>query len=75
MAGFEKLEEAVKHGLRKLTVYQSATGAWHAVALSTHGGGSGGLSALRTASAATEHALDEILRKMSPPAEEKDPFA
>ncbi len=68
-----KLEEAVKHGLRKLTIYQSATGAWHAVALSTHGGSSGH-SALRTASAAAEHALDEFITKRSPPAAKEDPF-
>jgi hypothetical protein len=65
MSGFEKLERAAKSGLRKLTVYQSATGAWHAVALSTHG--TTGMSVLRTPSAATDAALDEFLKKMSPP--------
>ena len=69
----EKLERAAASGLRKLTVYQSATGAWHAVALSTHG--TTGMSSLRTASATTEAALDEFLKKMTPPVEEKDPFA
>ena len=69
----EKLERAAASGLRKLTVYQGATGAWHAVALSTHG--TTGMSSLRTPSATTEAALDEFLKKMSPPAEEKDPFA
>jgi hypothetical protein len=73
MSGFEKLERAAKSGLRKLTVYQSATGAWHAVALSTHG--TTGMSVLRTPSAATDAALDEFLKKMSPPAKEEDPFA
>lgn len=74
MDGFEKLERAAASGLRKLTIYQGATGAWHAVALSTHG--TTGMSSLRTASATTEAALDEFLKKMSPPpAKEEDPFA
>lgn len=73
MSEFPKLEEAARSGLRKLTIYQSATGAWHAVALSTHG--TTGMSALATISAATEFALDEFLRKMSPPpAKEEDIF-
>lgn len=74
MDGFEKLEEAAARGLRKLTVYQSATGAWHAVALSTHGTQGMGVRASITAS--TDAALDEFLAKMSPPpAKEEDPFA
>ena len=74
MSGFEKLEGAARSGLRKLTVYQSPTGAWHAVALSTHG--TTGMGVRATISGATDAALDEFLKKMSPPpANEEDPFA
>ena len=74
MALDEKLERAAASGLRKLTVYQGATGAWHAVALSTHG--TTGMGVRASTTGATDAALDEFLTKMSPPAaKEEDPFA